>query len=238
MSKELEFIWDLDSYSETIKPRLEEIAKRYGSHIIRRDTPIDNGIYFDRDGDEGIYVKLNKGVETPLKILYRNVVERKNANFSYNLYLDENSPQIDLLTDLLFIEHAYDFVRNYFEKNSEKLKDIATRLKGSDNILYLDNFVLERVGDARHYALTLGAILEYAMNKGILKNVKKVSIDSNAAYRPVSENQKEHVLDHVWCRLEIDRRKPLVLDPYFNYLGPVDVPVKTKNWDYRRPDEK
>lgn len=194
--------------TQRLEDRLDEDFYK-GRRVIKRDSPIDGGVYLGKSEREAIVVD---SVKYPaIRKLYEKAKEKALVD------------RVDIsVAKNLILNAVYDTVKEAM-KYDEKAVDALVNLVncGKDRKIALDMFIDRKIGVCRHMALACGALLEMFVKEGYLRG--KVSIDRNKIRG-----------GHVWCRYTNSGGTVYILDVAQGYIGKIE---NAKNWDYRRPDE-
>ncbi len=202
--------WDRTHFSEK---RLEDVLEGgmyRGRRIIKRDSPIDGGVYLGAGEREAIVVDSEKYTE--IKRLYEIAKEKALVG------------KVDIsVAKYLILNAVFGTVKEAMAYNEAAADGLAAICNsGSDGKITLDLFIKNKIGVCRHMALACGALLELFKKDGYIRG--NASIDRNTGKG-----------GHAWCRYTNSGGEVYILDVAQGYIGRIE---KAKNWDYRRPDEQ
>lgn len=186
---------------QEVNPELEYV----GRPLILMDGAIDGGVYLGAGGEA---IVVDKRTDSRLNILYLEVKQR----------LPKNVDPKDTL------EFIYNTVRHYVRVNPQIGEILESKKWDGDRKVSIDYFI-EKGGICRHFALVYGAVIERAIEEGLLKG--KVSIDGN--YTPDKGG-------HAWCRFTEENGTPWILDGTMEYCGKLKD-CTNSNWTYARPGD-
>lgn len=183
-----------------------------GRPIIKRDSPVDGGVYLGGKEREAIVVD---SVKYPLIGQVYEEVKAKCVGAD-----NQTTPELILGT----VFNTVKLRLRYSE--IETKKTIERRGAVGDRKISLGAFLDEQYGVCRHQALLTGFLLEKFIKEGYLEG--KVSIDRNSWALGV----------HAWCRYTKKEGEIIVLDPAHDFMGSLEASLKCGKWDYRRDEDK
>ncbi|MBU0457064.1 MAG: hypothetical protein KKD75_02880, partial [Nanoarchaeota archaeon] len=225
--------------TKLIENRLESILKNglyQGRHLIRRDSPIDGGVYLGGGRREAIvvnsqnsslieyvYAKAKKMVDSAKKSPLEDPLKEDPAKenpLEENLSAKENPEKFILMT-------TYNIVRDYLTYSEKEVDKIILKHNAyEDKKISLGVFIGEGYGVCRHQALLAGFLLERFIKEGYLQG--KVSIDRNSLLSA-----------HAWCRYTSEDGKVTIIDPAQGFFGSLEKSLEKLSWEYhRKEDEK
>lgn len=194
--------------TEAVLKRLEDKVSYEGRHIIKRDSPIDGGVYLGGRKREAIVVD---SVKHPL---IGQVYDEVKA---ICIGLDNQT------TTAMVLGTVFNTVKlrlRYSEEETEKI--IKERRAVDDRKISLGAFLDEQYGVCRHQALLTAFLLEKFIKENYLEG--KVSVDRNSWALGA----------HAWCRYTNKEGKVTILDAAHNFIGSLEASLKHSKWDYRR----
>lgn len=198
-------------------------SKPYAHRNIGPDSPILNGIYVTAHW-ETIIVDLNYKPSEILRlydIAKKKVVQNATANKK--------------MTEGLVMRAIYETVgKEMRSENGQKMADAiieANRVNDGEPI-WLDRFIKNKAGKARHFTLACAALFELFKENWKGTKMGTVSVEEN-----------EHESAYLSCRYTNTEGKVFVLDVAENVLLPLEQAALKfdKNeiqWDYRRPTDR
>ncbi len=184
-----------------------------GRHIIKRDSPIEGGVYLGGHEREAIVVD---SVKYPL--IGQVYDEVKALCFGK----DYNSAHPVIVLGIVF--NTVKVRLRYSEEETEKI--IKERGAVDDRKISLGAFLDEQYGVCRQQALLTAFLLERFIKDGYLKG--KVSVDRNSWALGA----------HAWCRYTNTDGKVTILDAAQNFIGSLEASLKHSKWDYRREEDR
>ncbi len=201
--------------TEAVLSRLEDRVQdeTYESRpIIKRDSPIDGGVYLGGHEREAIVVD---SVKYPLIGLVYQEVKSKCAGQD-----NQTTPAVILGT----VFNTVKLRLRYSEKETKKI--LERRGAKDDRKISLGAFLDEQYGVCRQQALLAGFLLEKFIKEGYLEG--KVSVDRDSWALGV----------HAWCRYTNKEGEVIIIDAAHNFMGPLEASLKCGKWDYRRDEDR
>ena len=200
--------WDR---TKILELRLEDVIKNdtyLGRPIIKRDAPIDGGVYLGGSEREALVVNSQKAPW---------------LNHAY-LVACEKTRHKGKIKKTLIPGATYLTVRELLSFDSPAV-DKLTRDYPADQKVSLGHFLQEGKGVCRHMALLAAFILEKFQKEGHLNG--KVSVDRNSLYPGA----------HAWCRYTNSAGKVFILDAAQKYFGTLEDSPKHATWHYFRDSD-
>lgn len=200
--------WDR---TKILEVRLEDLIKGdtyLGRPIIKRDTPIDGGVYLGGSEREAIVVNSQKA---------------PYLNYAY-LVAQEKALHKGKIRKTLIPGATYLIVQELLSFDSSGVDEIIKDCK-NDQKISLGAFLQEGKGVCRHMALLAAFILEKFQKEGHLNG--KVSVDRNSLYPGA----------HAWCRYTNSAGKVFILDAAQKYFGTLEDSPKHATWHYFRDSD-
>lgn len=186
-----------------------------GRRIIKRDSPINKGVYFVGGLDESIVVDDEKDV----------FLQKSYADLTRWIRVQQS--QRSLRIDDV-INHIWQDAMNAMPYNLRKVDDFVHRSAINQKI-YLGAFSKDgNCGAAvcRHQGLYCAYLLEKLISDGYFGG--KVSVDRNYV---------TGVGGHAWARYTTYNGRVIIIDPAQKYCGSLDA-VPENRWFYQRPGER
>jgi hypothetical protein len=198
--------------TEAVLKRLEDKVSYEGRHIIKRDSPIDGGVYLGGRKREAIVVD---SVKYPLIGQVYNEVKAICLG-------EDNQTTTAIVLGTVF--NTIKFRLRYSEEETQRI--IEERKAADDRKISLGVFVEEQYGVCRHQALLAGFLLEKFIKENYLSG--KVSVDRNSWALGA----------HAWCRYTNKTGDVTILDPAQDFMGSLEASLKYSKWDYRREEDR
>ena len=203
----------------------ERIGKRrfLNRHLIKRDTPVLDGVYIFQYSGEAIIVDANSPILQKLyDIIYQSSGwdEHSIIKTTYDaiwLLFTKKQAEIDA-------QHQTDLAAPSY---IEVVNELAEQFYG-DREVSLDLFLETKIGVCRHRALAVAALLEMFKEEGLISG--QISIDRSG---------KDEYGDggHAWARYTDEDGVVWILDASMDYFGRLmDSPPD--GWEYFRPTDK
>lgn len=181
-----------------------------GRFIIRRDSPIDGGVYVGKGVREALVVDSEKDPEI------RSLYEKLKSGSTDKGVIDKGT----------FLVDAYDAICELFDWDKDSVKALIAEMGlRDDKKVYLGHFIKRGIGICRHAALTMGVMLELFKKEGHISG--DISLD---------RNQTEEG-GHAWIRYTDSKGSVVIFDPALEYIGPLEGALKAVEFDYRRPTD-
>ena len=179
-----------------------------GRHIIRRDSPINQGVYLGGGPREAIVVDTKYGSVPELYNEARQLAEQRPGKTKHQA-----------------IRSTYDTIQDALEYDEDEVDRIVRKYGAENDVkLSLDTFIEEGFGLCRHQALAAGAVLEQFQDEGYLTG--DISIDRN----------RDEGYGHAWVRYENSKGDLYIIDPTQDVLEPLERTM-SETWDYSRPQD-
>jgi len=181
-----------------------------GRHIIKKDMPIDKGVYLGSHRREAVVVDSEK---YPLiKELYNQTIEE--------------AIKIGNPTEKVILEAVYNIVNKTFtDKNGyDAIAIIRNASVSNDQKISLTNFIKKKTGTCRHLALTSGVLLELFKKDRYING--KISVDRNTIMG----------YGHAWARYTSNKGDVHIIDPML--LKRVEKLSDNFDWNYSRPEDR
>lgn len=212
----------------------DDVVEFQGRPIIRRDSPINGGVYLGGRQREAIVVDDEKHPDELLES-YRAFDQRlsrleffKKLQFFKKGGRDINSDDI--------VNQAYYTVLEYVPVNEEHVKKLL-RDHSADRKISLGSYIRTKEdkknknnigGVCRHQALEGAYLIEKRIREGKLKG--KVSVD---------RSEIPGIGGHAWARFTDEFGEVYIIDSTWGYKGKLsEVPESDIKWIYARPEDK
>jgi len=186
-----------------------------GRHIIKRDSPINKGVYFVGGLGESIVVDDEK--DEFLQGSYKELIKWMRTQQSQRrLYVDE------------VIDHIWKNAMDVMPYDGNKVDDFVYKMPINQKVCLGEFSKNGRCGAAvcRHQGLYCAYLLEKLISEKYFGG--KVSVDRNYV---------QGVGGHAWTRYTTYNGRVIIIDPAQRYCGSLDAVPKDR-WFYQRPGER
>lgn len=204
---------------------LDYQGERYGGRpVIKRDSPIEGGVYIVPKVQEAIVVSetVKRGDDGPAERIkaYDDIFSAFAKELSSTTMDSTGKPSALGITSAAYntVRAAMKYDLAYAKKHEQQYADRKVNLA---------EFIAEGKGVCRHQALAAGYLIERAVKQGIIDG--DVSVDRNSI--PGKGG-------HAWARYTSSKGEVYIIDVAQEFVGSLNKADEEINtWNYRRPNE-
>ena len=231
--KLIELNQELKDYEEpSVDENGAEVPARYkGRPVIKRDSPVNGGVYIVPGIQEAIVVndgtKPRDGEQVNEKLSVNESYQR-----AYRAFVTKARAKGVEADHVIKTSQTRETMEAALESVKEQLRyDIGIAIEAEqefpDKKMNLNWFMEQKKGVCRHQALLAAYFIEKAINGGYMRG--SASVDRNRI--PGKGG-------HAWMRYTSAEGQVFIVDPAQDFVGTLEESRQAAEWDYSRPEDK